>query len=168
MLRQWKISDLEPFAQLNADPEVMEYFPRLKTKEESYKAAAFMSDHIEKHGWGCWAVGLKENDEFIGFIGLEAVDFETKFTPAIEIGWRIASKYWGKGYATEGALCALRYGFETLKLEEIVSFTAEGNKRSRALMERIGMYRDSKDDFDHPKLPENHPLSRHVLYRLKN
>lgn len=167
VLRQWTNADLEPFACLNADPKVMEYFPGLKTKEESDHSVSLMSAHIEKCGWGFWATSLAETGEFIGFIGLEDVHFKTDFTPAVEIGWRLAFKHWGKGYATEGALASLRYGFETLKLDEIVSFTAVANMRSRAVMERIGMHHDSKDDFDHPKLPEGHPLRRHVLYRLE-
>jgi 3-dehydroquinate dehydratase/shikimate dehydrogenase len=166
VLRQWKQEDLEPFSSLNADPKVMEYFPGLKTKEESDHSVSLMSGHIKKCGWGFWAASLAEAGEFIGFIGLEDVHFKTDFTPAVEIGWRLAFKYWGKGYATEGALASLRYGFETLKLDEIVSFTAVGNMRSRAVMERIGMRHDSKGDFDHPKLSEGHPLRRHVLYRV--
>ena len=166
VLRQWNQEDLEPFANLNADSRVMEYFLGLKTKEESDHSACLMSGHIEKYGWGFWAVSVAKTGEFIGLIGLEDVHFKTDFTPAIEIGWRLAFKHWGKGYATEGALASLRYGFETLKLDEIVSFTAVGNMRSRAVMERIGMYHDSKSDFDHPKLPEGHPLRKHVLYRI--
>lgn len=168
VLRQWKQEDLEPFANLNADSKVMEYFPGLKTKEESDHSVSLMSGHIEKYGWGFWAASLAETGEFIGFIGLEDVHFKTDFTPAFEIGWRLAFKHWGKGYATEGALASLRYGFETLKLDEIVSFTAVGNMRSRAVMERIGMHHDSKSDFDHPKLPEGHPLRKHVLYRINS
>jgi len=166
ILRQWQEEDLKPFAKLNADPRVMEYFPGLKTQAESDSAIKFMSNHIERYGWGFWAASLKATGEFIGLVGLEHVDFQASFTPAVEIGWRLAFDYWGKGYATEGALACLRYGFEKLQLQEIVSFTATGNMRSRAVMERIGMHHDSKDDFDHPKLSENHPLRRHVLYRL--
>jgi RimJ/RimL family protein N-acetyltransferase len=168
VLRQWKQEDLEPFANLNADSKVMEYFPGLKTKEESDYSVSLMSGHIEKYGWGFWAASLAETGEFIGFIGLEDVHFKTDFTPAVEMGWRLAFKHWGKGYATEGALASLRYGFETLKLDEIVSFTAVGNMRSRAVMERIGMYHDSKSDFDHPKLREGHPLRKHILYRINS
>lgn len=167
VLRQWCSEDLEPFASMNADPRVREYFPGLQTREESDRSVSLASNHIEKFGWGFWAASLVETGEFIGFIGLEDVYFEAKFVPAVEIGWRLAFKHWGKGYATEGALACLRYGFETLKLNEIVSFTPVGNARSRAVMQKIGMHHDSKDDFDHPKLPEGHPLRRHVLYRLR-
>jgi 3-dehydroquinate dehydratase / shikimate dehydrogenase len=167
ILRPWKREDLEPFAELNADPRVMEYFPSLKTRSDSDASIKRMSHHIEKYGWGLWAVSLMETGKFMGFIGLEHVDFEAPFTPAIEIGWRLAFDYWGKGYATEGALACLRYGFEELALNEIVSFTAVQNMRSRAVMEKIGMHRDPKDDFDHPRIAPGHPLRRHVLYRLK-
>lgn len=166
ILRPWLEEDLEPFALLNADPRVMEYFPRVKTREESSSFIHLVSKHIAKYGWGFWAVSLIETGDFIGFIGLEHVDFQAAFTPAVEIGWRLAFKYWGKGYATEGALACLKHGFEKLQLQEIVSFTTMQNIRSRRVMEKIGMHHDSKDDFDHPKLPEGHPLKRHVLYRI--
>jgi 3-dehydroquinate dehydratase/shikimate dehydrogenase len=166
-LRPWLKEDLEPFAKLNADPRVMEYFPKLKSRQESDQTALKMQAHIDKDGWGFWAASLNQTDQFIGFIGIEHVDFTAHFTPAVEIGWRLAFEYWGKGYATEGAKASLKYGFETLNLQEIVSFTAMQNMRSRRVMEKLGMHHDSKDDFDHPKLSENHPLRRHVLYRLK-
>ena len=167
VLRQWNSEDLEPFASMNADPKVREFFPSLQTREESNHSVSFVSNHIEKLGWGLWAASLVETGDFIGFIGLQNVYFQAKFVPAVEIGWRLAFKYWGKGYATEGALACLRYGFETLKLHEIVSFTTVTNTKSRNVMQKIGMHHDSKDDFDHPKLPEGHPLRCHVLYRLK-
>lgn len=168
ILRQWSKADLEPFARLNADPKVMEYFPGLKTKEESDHSMSLMFSHIEKCGWGFWAASLAETGEFIGFIGLKGVPFTAEFTPAVEIGWRLAFEHWGKGYATEGAKAALQYGFDTLKQNEIVSFTAVQNMRSRKVMEKIGMHRDPKDDFDHPNLPIGHSLRRHVLYRLNH
>src|SRR3990167_4707868 len=167
ILRPWREEDLEPFAKLNADPRVMEYFPGLKSRQESDHSAKLMSDHIQRCGWGLWAVSLIHTGEFIGFIGLEDVYFTANFTPAVEIGWRLAFDYWGKGYATEGAMASLRYGFEVLKLEEIVSFTAVQNMRSRAVMEKIGMHHDPKDDFDHPKISEGNPVRRHVLYKIK-
>jgi 3-dehydroquinate dehydratase/shikimate dehydrogenase len=167
LLRSWCEQDLAPFAELNADPRVMQYFQGLKSRQESDQSVQLMSQHINRCGWGFWAVCLIQTGEFIGFIGLEDVYFKAPFTPAVEIGWRLAFDYWGKGYATEGALASLQYGFETLKLEEIVSFTAVQNMRSRAVMGRIGMTHDPKDDFDDPKLPEGHCLRRDVLYRLK-
>lgn len=169
ILRQWRQEDLEAFAKLNADPKVMEYFPSILSKEESDQMAKRMETRIAERGWGWWAVSVPRIAEFIGFIGLNNVDqsnFLAHFTPAIEIGWRLASDYWGKGYATEGAKAVLAYGFENLNLEEIVSFTAVQNMRSRRVMERIGMHYNPGDDFDHPKLPEGHPLRKHVLYRL--
>lgn len=166
LLRQWREEDLAHFAKLNADPRVMEYFPKLQTREESDASVKVFSEHIRRHGWGFYAASLLETDEFIGFIGLQPVSFQADFTPAVEIGWRLAFEHWGKGYATEGAKAALRYGFERLRLQEIVSFTATKNMRSRAVMERIGMHHEPKHDFDHPKLAAGHPLRRHVFYRI--
>lgn len=169
VLRQWKENDLEPFAQLNADSRVREFFQRLLSRDESDASVKRMSDHIERCGWGFWAASLAQTGEFIGFIGLEDIPFTAPFnelSPAVQIGWRLAFNYWGKGYATEGALAALRYGYETLNLEQIVSFTPVANQRSRHVMEKIGMHHDPKDDFDHPKLNEGDPLRRQVLYRL--
>lgn len=165
ILRPWTDDDLKPFADLNADPRVREYFPGILTSEESNASVKLFNEHIEKFGFGFWAVSLIQTGEFIGFIGLQNVTFEAPFTPAVEIGWRLVHKYWGKGYATEGAKAALKYGFEELKLAEIVSFTPAQNSRSRHVMEKIGMTYDSKDDFEHPKLPDGHPLKTHVLYR---
>lgn len=167
ILRPWKEDDLEPFAALNADPRVREFFPSLLSKEESNQSIQLFSEHIDKYGWGFWAAELLETGEFIGLIGLQHVNFEAPFTPAIEIGWRLSFKHWGKGYAPEGAQAVLQQGFETLGLKEIVSFTAVGNQRSRQVMEKIGMDHTSDDDFDHPKLPKGHPLARHVLYRIQ-
>lgn len=166
ILRPWKPEDLEPFAALNADPRVMEYFPALLTRKESDERVRSWQTKIETRGWGLWAVSVPDVADFIGFIGLNDVDFTAHFTPAIEVGWRLAYDYWGKGYAVEGALACLKYAFETLHLKELVSFTAVQNMRSRRVMERIGMHHDSKDDFDHPRLPEGHALKKHVLYRL--
>jgi 3-dehydroquinate dehydratase/shikimate dehydrogenase len=170
ILRSWHEEDLEPFAQLNADPRVREYFPGLLSRQESDASVKLASDHIERYGWGLWAASLLQTGEFIGFIGLGEVPFTAPFnklTPAVEIGWRLAFNHWEKGYATEGALAALKYGYEILNLEEIVSFTAVANQRSRNVMEKIGMHHDPEDDFDHPKLSEGDPLRRHALYRLK-
>ncbi len=165
ILRSWQQKDLRAFAALNADPLVMQFFPSPLTKEESDALAARIQKHIETHGYGFWAA---EADAFIGMIGIAHVNFVAPFTPAVEIGWRLAHPYWGKGYATEGAKASLEYAFKMLKLPEIVSFTSAQNFRSRAVMERLGMRHDSKDDFDHPKLPEDSHLRRHVLYRIKN
>lgn len=169
ILRGWQESDLEPFARLNADPRVREYFPGTLSREESDASVRLMSNHIEKCGWGFWAASLIETGEFIGMIGLEDVYFSApfnKFTPAVEIGWRLGYEHWGKGYATEGARAFLQYAFESLNLNEVVSFTTLNNMRSRQVMKRIGMHHNPNDDFDHPKLPEGHPLRKLVLYRI--
>lgn len=169
ILRSWKEEDLESFAKLNADPRVMECYPSILSREESDQMVKRLQAKIDENGWGLWAVSAPGIADLIGYIGLNAVDksFPSYFNTAVEIGWRLAYEYWGRGFATEGAKASLKYGFEVLKLEEIVSFTAVQNKRSRAVMERIGMHRDPEEDFDHPKLPEGHRLRRHVLYRIK-
>ncbi|CUI17397.1 acetyltransferase, GNAT-family [Candidatus Protochlamydia naegleriophila] len=167
ILRPWREDDWKPFARMNADPRVMEYFPSTLSKQESDDLARRLSDKVAEQGWGLWAVSIPEVAEFIGFIGLAKPSFEAHFTPAIEVGWRLAYDYWGQGYATEGALAALEYGFETLQLNEIVSFTAQLNDRSRKVMRKIGMHHDPIDDFDHPRLSKEHQLCRHVLYRIK-
>lgn len=167
LLRAWKEEDLEPFAQMNADPRVREFFPGLQTREESDASVNRALGHIQKYGWGLWAVSLLDTGEFIGFIGIAHVPFSASFTPAVEIGWRLAHRYWGQGYATEGALACLKYGFETLQLQEIVAFTTPANKRSRSVMEKIGMHHDASGDFDHPLCPEGLIMRRQVLYRLR-
>ena len=170
ILRSWQEKDCKPFALLNADPRVREYFPSLLSPQESDMSITTISNHIEKYGWGFWAASLLQTHEFIGFIGLQNVSFTIPYlqAPVVEIGWRLAFNYWGKGYATEGALEALRHGFQTLNLKEIVSFTAVKNQRSRHVMEKIGMHHEQKSDFDHPNVPEGHALKRHVLYRIEN
>jgi RimJ/RimL family protein N-acetyltransferase len=164
-LRQWRDDDRAPFAALNADPEVMRYFSRRLTREESAGLAAYIWGVIDRQGWGLWAVEVQGGAPFIGFVGLNAPGFEAHFTPAIEVGWRLHRDHWGHGYATEAALAALTFAFEELNLPEVVSFTTVGNERSRRVMERLGMSRDPSDDFDHPSVPDG-PLRRHVLYRI--
>jgi RimJ/RimL family protein N-acetyltransferase len=152
---------------LNADADVMQFFPRLLTRDESDSRIARIERHFADHGFGVWAVEVPGVAPFAGFIGLSVPPFEAKFTPCVEVGWRLARAYWGCGYATEGARAAIAWGFETLRLKEIVSFTVPDNKRSRRVMQRIAMTHDALDDFDHPLLPEGHPLRRHVLYRIR-
>jgi RimJ/RimL family protein N-acetyltransferase len=166
LLRPWRADDLEPFASLNADPRVMEFFISVLSRHESDSLADRIERHLDEHGWGLWAVEISGGAPFAGYIGLATPRFEAHFTPCVEIGWRLAHEHWGRGYATEGARAALAFGFETLKLSEIVSFTVPANLRSRRVMERLGMTRDPADDFDHPALPVEHPLRRHVLYRI--
>lgn len=167
LLRRWRDADLEPFAALNGDPETMRFFPAPLTREESDAFARHIRDTIESQGWGLWAVEAPGDAEFVGFVGLARPSFEAHFTPAVEVGWRLAREHWGKGYASEAARAAVAYGFDELGLGEIVSFTSRLNVPSIRVMERIGMTRDPADDFDHPRVPEGDPLRRHVLYRLR-
>ncbi len=164
-LRQWREADRAPFAAMNADPEVMRYFPATQSREASDRSIDIWRAEIAERGWSNWAVELKAGGEFIGFVGLTVPWRNLPFTPCVEIGWRLARAHWGRGYATESARAALRTGFERVLLDEIVSFTACVNLPSRAVMERIGMA-DAREDFDHPALPEGSPLRRHCLYRL--
>jgi RimJ/RimL family protein N-acetyltransferase len=166
ILRPWQDEDLEAFASLNADPKVMEFFPAMLSREESDNLAGRIQKEFLEKQYGLWAVEAPGMSRFIGFIGLHFQNFKAHFTPCVEIGWRLASPFWGKGYATEGARAALQYGFEKVHLSQIVSFTAKINTRSQKVMERIGMQTDSSEDFEHPSLPEGHPLRLHVLYRL--
>lgn len=168
LLRPWKESDLLPFANLNADPQVMEFFPAVLSRRESDSLVIKIQEEFADRGFGLWAAEIPAKAEFIGFIGLHVPQFTTSFTPCVEIGWRIDKAFWGQGFAIEGARAVLTYGFETLQLEEIVSFTSENNLRSRKLMERLGMKRNPADDFEHPKLLDNDRLRSHVLYRLKH
>jgi ribosomal-protein-alanine N-acetyltransferase len=136
-------------------------------REQSDAGVDRMDAIIAEQGWGLWAVEAPGATDFVGFVGLDAPGYETPFTPCVEVGWRLARAHWGRGYATEAASAALEHGFTAVGLEEIVSFTAPVNRRSRAVMERLGMTRDPADDFDHPNVPVGHPLRRHVLYRLR-
>lgn len=168
LLRRWRDADRAPFAALNADPEVMAHFPELLTRS----ASDWMVDRIEaafdRDGYGLWAVEVTETGRFIGFTGMNEVGFTAHFTPAVEVGWRLARAAWGHGYATEAARAALSYGFDEVGLVEVVSFTAVTNLRSQAVMRRLGMTHDPADDFDHPQLPDGHRLRRHLLYRLRS
>jgi RimJ/RimL family protein N-acetyltransferase len=164
-LRQWCPGDRAPFAELNSHPEVMEFFPMPQSHSESDAMADKCESLIAGRGWGFWAVEIKGTGEFIGFVGLHIPSTILPFSPCVEIGWRLARSYWGKGYATEAARAALQVGFEHLTLQEIVSFTAVSNRRSRAVMERLHMVRD-KETFDHPDVPEESGLREHCLYRI--
>jgi RimJ/RimL family protein N-acetyltransferase len=166
LLRRWRNEDIEPFSQLNADPEVMRHFKSTIDLAASKLFIEKAEREFDERGFGLWAVEAPGTAPFIGFVGLHFADFLAPFTPAVEIGWRLARAYWGHGYATEGARAALAFGFDRVGLLEIVSLTVPGNNRSRAVMERLGMTRDAGDDFDHPSFAEGHPLRRHVLYRL--
>ena len=163
-LRQWTSADREPFAALNADPRVMEFFPTRLTRAESDMIADRCQSLIQERGWGFWATELKASREFIGFVGLHTPSAELPLSPCVEIGWRLSFPHWGKGLASEAARGALRIGFTSLGLDEIVSFTAVGNFRSRAVMERLNMCESGT--FEHPQVPESSSLRLHCLYRL--
>jgi RimJ/RimL family protein N-acetyltransferase len=165
-LRRWIDHDRAPFAELNADPIVMEFFPSTLSREESDAFVDRIEDHFDTHGFGLWAVELKNSCEFIGYVGLWPATFDAHFTPAIEVGWRIAERFWGSGLATEAASSVIDDGFDRLRLDEIVSFTSAVNVRSRRVMEKLAMTHEAGDDFDHPSIPSDDPLQRHVLYRL--
>ena len=145
----------------------MEWFPSVLSREESDAAAARIRTELAERGFGLWAVEAPGAAPFVGFTGLSAPRFEARFTPCVELGWRLARAHWGRGYAPEAARAAPAFGFERLGLREVVSFTATGNARSRRVMEKLGMTRDPADDFEHPSLPPGHPLRRHVLYRIR-
>ncbi|HEX4074248.1 MAG TPA: GNAT family N-acetyltransferase [Candidatus Acidoferrales bacterium] len=166
LLRRWRDSDREAFAALNGDPRVMQHFPAVLSRAESDRIIDRIESHFDKHGFGLFAAELRQEGGFIGFVGLSIPDFEAPFTPCVEIGWRLAAEYWNQGLATEGAKAVLGYAFDSLHLDEVVSFTTVANASSRRVMEKLGMARSPEDDFDHPKLPEGHPLRRHVLYRI--
>jgi RimJ/RimL family protein N-acetyltransferase len=167
LLRRWRPEDLSPFAALNADPAVMEYLPATLSSAESAALVERIEASFEASGFGLWAVEVLGEAACVGFVGLAPVDFDVSFAPAVEVGWRLARPFWGRGFATEGAAAAVAFGFQEGGLAEVVSFTVEGNRRSRAVMERLGMRRDPEEDFDHPLLDVSDPLRRHVLYRLR-
>lgn len=166
LLRSWQEEDLAPFAALNADPEVMRYFPSTLARAASDGLAGRIRDRFAADDIGLYAVQVLASGQFIGFTGLSQATFAAPFTPAVEVGWRLARPAWGHGYATEAPRAAVDDGFDRVALAEIVSFTAVANDRSQAVMRRLGMRRDPKDDFEHPSLPAGHDLRRHVLYRL--
>ena len=167
ILRRWRSEDCEPFAALNADPLVMRFFPARLSRAESDVMVERMEAHFEKHGFGLWAVELRESGTFLGFTGLNVPGFEAPFTPCVEIGWRLAAEHWGRGFATEAARAALQFAFEELKLDEVVALAVPLNVPSRRVMEKLEMSHNPADDFNHPKLEEGHWLRRHVLYRAR-
>ncbi len=167
LLRRWRHSDRLPFATMNADASVMEFFPGRLSAEESDAFVDRIQQHFEDHGFGLWAVEVKKSAPFIGFVGLAIPRFEAHFTPCVEIGWRLDASHWGNGYATEGALAALDFAFQYLQRDEIVAMTTVRNMRSRRVMEKLGMTHSTADDFDHPLVPDGHPIQQHVLYRVR-
>ncbi|HWB12572.1 MAG TPA: GNAT family N-acetyltransferase [Pirellulales bacterium] len=168
LLRTWKEADLAPFAALNGDPQVMEFFPKVLSRVESDQRVAQIKEHFERHGFGLWAVEVEGVADFIGFVGLNVPTFAAHFMPCVEIGWRLAREHWNQGYASDAARAVVAFAFDELRLDEIVALTAVGNQRSRRVMTRLGMTYSSGDDFEHPAFPEGHALRKHVLYRLSS
>jgi len=166
ILRHWQANDLPPFAELNADPRVMKFYPSILNCAQSDDLARTITSKLNLNNWGFWALELIAEKKFIGFVGLNNPHYDTEFTPCTEIGWRLAYTYWGQGYAQEAAKAALTYGFETLCLSNIVAFTALINKRSISLMQRLGMTKEL--NFDHPLIKQDARLRAHVLYRINS
>jgi RimJ/RimL family protein N-acetyltransferase len=168
LLREWTDADREAFAELSRDPAVMEFlYPGPMSREESDAVVDRIQAHFQLRGFGFWALEIPSVTSFAGLVGLAVPRFEASFTPCVEVGWRLAPRYWGRGYAVEAAAAAMSHGFQRLGLEEIVAMTVPANVRSRRVMEKLEMMRDPRDDFEHPLLPAGHPLRRHVLYRRR-
>jgi|tagenome__1003787_1003787.scaffolds.fasta_scaffold20075074_2 RimJ/RimL family protein N-acetyltransferase len=179
-LHTWSDEDAESLYRLSTDPEVMRFFPSMPTREQVFGLVERHRENLATGRPGLFAVSLIEPDdagvstsstsgptELIGFVGLATPSFDAPFMPCVEIGWRLAKRAWGRGYATEAGQAVLAHGFDTLGVPEVVSFTAVLNEPSIAVMRRLGMHRDPAEDFDHPRVPEGHPVRRHVLYRLR-
>jgi RimJ/RimL family protein N-acetyltransferase len=167
ILRRWQDSDRQPFAVINADPQVTRFLPDSLTRAESDALIDRIEAHFDEHGFGLWAVEIPDRAECAGFVGLSVPTFDAPFMPTVEVGWRLHPDVWGHGYATEAGQAAMSFGFDDSGLDEIVSFTAVINEPSRHVMERLGMSHDEDDDFDHPRLEVGHRLRRHVLYRRR-
>ena len=168
LLRQWQENDRAPFAAMNADPDVMRYFPATRTRVESDETYDRLHKHIAEHGFGFWAAELRESGKFVGFIGMQHVTPDMQCAPAVEIGWRLDKSVWGQGLAPEGARACLAYAFSKLGLDEVVSFTNVANQPSMRVMEKIGMTRDFDGDFDHPAIEDGSPIKPHVFYRIQS
>lgn len=169
LLRTWSDHDRAPFAIMNADPDVREFFPTLLTRKESDASIDRFQESQMRDGFCFWAAELRETPGLIGFVGLQRMSFELPRVsqPAVEIGWRLTPEVWGQGLATEGARAVLHFAFEKIYLAEVVAITVPQNLRSRGVMKKLGMRHDPKDDFENPGIVEGHPLRPHVLYRLK-
>jgi RimJ/RimL family protein N-acetyltransferase len=166
VLRPWTDADREPFASLNADPVVMEHFPSTYDRRQSDEQVDRFQAGIDERGWGLWAAEHTDTGELVGFVGLTVPTFDAPFLPGVEVGWRLARRHWGNGFAPEGGRAALGFAFDVLGLDEVLSFTAVGNHRSRRVMEKLGLRHHPDEDFEHPNLPEGSPIRRHVLYRI--
>ncbi|MGI9504850.1 MAG: GNAT family N-acetyltransferase [Geminicoccaceae bacterium] len=167
LLRRLRSNDIDTFAAMNADAEVMRYFPACLDRAETEALIARMNRHFERYGFGWWAVEAQDTAAFVGFVGLLVPAFHAHFTPCVEVGWRLVRHCWGQGYATEAGRASINFAFEQLEVDEVVSMAVAANERSRRVMAKLGMNRRPADDFGHPKLPFGHPLRHHVLYRLK-
>ena len=165
ILRQWHKHDLVPFAEINKDSDVMKYYPSTLTESESNLFAKKLEMLISERGWGFWAVALKSNSQFIGFVGLHKPEADLPFTPCTEIGWRLSKKYWGNGYATEAASIVLKFAFDKLQLKEVASYTSPLNIKSKSVMERLNMV-NTMQNFEHPSIPKEHKLREQVLYKV--
>ena len=166
ILRTFTLNDVDAMTAIDQDPAVCEFLPALGTRETTEAGIKRIIHHHQEHGFSLYAVETKNTHIFLGFVGLAIPSFEAHFTLAVELGWRLSSQYWGKGYATEAAKAVLHYAFTQLNLREVVSFTVVNNLASRRVMKKIGLHHNPEDDFDHPKLASDSPLQRHVLYRL--
>lgn len=166
VLRPWRQDDLEPLVAMSNDARVMEFFPSFHSRDECEAMMSRMINHHQEHGFGYWAVEIPGLTTFAGLLGLAVPRFAAHFTPCVEVSWRLMAEYWGQGYATEGAMAALRFGFEHIGLQEIISMTAVINQRSQRVMQKLGMTCNRDEDFDHPFVPAGHRLQRHVLCRV--
>ena len=167
VLRTFQEDDADTMISINQDKKVMQFFPSAPDEEETIAFIDKVIVHQEQYGFSLYAVEIKKTGEMIGFVGLFTATFKAHFTPATEIGWRLSSKYWNQGYATEAAKAVLDYAFNERKLDEVVSFTSMLNKPSIRIMQKIGLHTSSEDDFDNPNVPADSPLVKHVLYKLK-
>jgi ribosomal-protein-alanine N-acetyltransferase len=166
ILRSWRDSDRQPFAGMSEDADVMEYLRPLSTRDACNAWIDFQINHQSSHGFCLWALESRASGLFMGAVGLLHVSFAARFTPAVEVGWRLARPFWGQRFAVEAARAALQFGYEEICLTEVVAHASVQNGRSRRMMAKLGMSHDCTDDFDRPRIPESDPLRRHVLYRL--
>ncbi|MBA3807368.1 MAG: GNAT family N-acetyltransferase [Solirubrobacterales bacterium] len=167
LLRRWRESDIEPLSAINADPEVMEFFPSTLTRAQSAAQIEESERSFEARGYGRWAVELCGESRLVGRVGALSVDEDLPFSPGVELGWSLAREVWGRGIATEAAIAACEHAFQTLGLEELLAYAAARNLRSQRVMERLGMRRDPAEDFLHPQLSIEDPLAPHQLHRLR-
>jgi RimJ/RimL family protein N-acetyltransferase len=165
ILRAFIETDREPWAAMNADPEVMRHFPATLSRAEADAVIERVNGKIAATGVGFWALERKADGLFLGFAGLNRIAHD--YLPIFglwEVGWRLRREAWGQGYASEAGAAALAHGFGPMRLERILAYTAQTNKPSEAVMQRLGMRRAADMDFDHPLVPEGNPIRRHIVY----